>query len=114
MKAKNQEEIIKVSAHGQITVPTELRKKLHIKENSLVSIRPSGKGCFIIPVEVKISQSSKSSSLDNMESDPLFAAFINAIGINAMEHPEKLRDPADAWDPDVVDLLKRLPDDDEE
>ena len=48
-----------------------------------------------------------------MESDPLFTTFIKAIGINAMEHPEKLRDPADAWDPQVVDLLKSLPDDEE-
>lgn|SRR3989338_2328257 len=114
MKTKTQEEIIKVSAHGQITVPTELRKKLHIKENSLVSIKAAGKGCIIFPVEVKVSRSSKSSSLDNMESDPLFTTFINAIGINAMEQPQRLRDPAEAWDPDVVDLLNKIPDDDEE
>jgi len=113
MKVENQE-IIKVSAHGQITVPTGLRKKLNIKENSWVAIKLTGKGCFIVPVEMKAPVSSESSGLDNMESDPLFAVFINAIGVNAMKHPEKLGDPADAWNPDVIDLLNKIPDDDKE
>jgi len=49
-----------------------------------------------------------------MESDPLFATFINAMGIDATEHPKKLRDPADAWDPEVVDFLNTISDGDEE
>ena len=113
MKTKNQE-IIKVSAHGQITVPTELRKKLHIKENSWVAITSTGKGCLIVPVEMKMTAASKSSGLDNMESDPMFAAFINAMGINAMKNSDKLRDPVEAWNPSVMDLLNKIPDDDEE
>lgn len=112
MTTKKQE-IIKVSAHGQITVPVALRKKLHIKENSLVAVQSSGKGILISPVEVMVS-SSNATRLDSMESDPLFAEFINAIGIDAMKHPEKLRDPADAWDPEVVDFLNKIPDDEEE
>ena len=30
--------------------------------------------------------------LDTLESDPLFATFIEAIAIDAMKHPEKLHD----------------------
>ena len=112
MKTKNKE-IIKVSAHGQITVPTALRKKLRIKENSWVAVQSTGKGIYISPVEVK-APSSDVSGLDSMESDPLFATFINAIGIHAMKHPDKLRDPALAWSPEVIELFNKTPHDDEE
>lgn len=112
MKTKNKD-IIKVSAHGQITVPTAMRRKFHIKENSWVAVRPSGRGIIIAPVEMKVA-SAGASGLDSMESDPLFATFINAIGINAMKHPDKLRDLSEAWSPEVIDLFNKAPHDNEE
>ena len=57
---------------------------------------------------------SSKSRLDTLESDPLFATFIQAITAEAMKHPEKLRDPAEAWSPEVVKLFHTLPHDDEE
>ena len=47
------EEIIKVSANGQITIPLSIRKKLHLEEYPFVSIVPTEDGAFICPVEVK-------------------------------------------------------------
>ena len=57
---------------------------------------------------------SSKSRLDTLESDPLFATFIQAIAAEAMKHPERLRDPAEAWSPEVVRLLTTMPHDDEE
>ena len=47
------EEIIKVSANGQITIPLSIRKKLRLDEYPFVSIAPTEDGAFICPVEVK-------------------------------------------------------------
>ena len=63
------------------------------------------------PEAVMISSKSR---LDTLESDPLFATFIQAIAAEAMKHPEKLRDPAEAWSPEVVKLFNAMPHDDEE
>ena len=50
----------------------------------------------------------KKSKLDTIESDPLFATFIQAIAADAMKHPEKLHDLDDAWK-DLDVLLKDVP-----
>ena len=47
------EEIVKVSANGQITIPFEIRKRLHLEQYPFVSIVPTKDGAFICPVEVK-------------------------------------------------------------
>ena len=57
---------------------------------------------------------SSKSRLDTLESEPLFATFIQALATEAMRHPERLRDPAEAWSPEVVELFKAMPHDDEE
>ena len=57
---------------------------------------------------------SSKSRLDTLESDPLFAAFIQALAAEAMQHPERLRDPAEAWSPEVVKRFNAMPHDDEE
>ena len=57
---------------------------------------------------------SSKSRLDTLESEPLFATFIQALATEAMKHPERLRDPAEAWSPEVVELFKAMPHDDEE
>ena len=57
---------------------------------------------------------SSKSRLDTLEAEPLFATFIQAIAAQAMRHPEKLRDPAEAWSPEVVKLFNAMPYDDEE
>ena len=63
------------------------------------------------PTAVIISTKSR---LDTLEADPLFATFIRAIATDAMKHPEKLRDPVEAWSPEVIKLFKDLPHDDQE
>ena len=57
---------------------------------------------------------SSKSRLDTLEADPLFATFLQAIAAEAMQHPEKLRDPAEAWSPEVVKRFNAMPHDDEE
>ena len=47
------EEIVKVSANGQITIPFSIRKKLHLDEYPFVSIVPTEDGAFICPIEIK-------------------------------------------------------------
>ena len=57
---------------------------------------------------------SSKSRLDTLEADPLFATFLQAIAAEAMQHPEKLRDPAEAWSPEVVKRFNAMPHGDEE
>ena len=57
---------------------------------------------------------STKSRLDTLESDPLFATFIQALAADAMKHPQKLRDPAEAWSPEVLKLFNNMPDDRQE
>ncbi|MFH1287392.1 MAG: hypothetical protein ABII25_01685 [bacterium] len=44
--------------------------------------------------------------LDTIESDPLFAEFINALAVDAMRSPEKLHAVKDVWDKEWDTLLK--------
>lgn len=44
--------------------------------------------------------------LDTIESDPLFSTFIQALAIDAMKHPEKLRQAKEVWDEEWDELLK--------
>ncbi len=41
-----------------------------------------------------------------MESEPHFAAFIKAIAIDAMKHPDKLHDLNKVWGPEWDELLE--------
>ncbi len=51
--------------------------------------------------------------LDNIESDPLFAEFINALAVDAMKHPEKLHEAKRVWDKEWDELLKGVTVDEE-
>lgn len=51
--------------------------------------------------------------LDSIESDPLFAEFINALTVDAMKHPEKLYDAKKVWDKEWDALLKGVTGDEE-
>ncbi len=51
--------------------------------------------------------------LDNIESDPLFAEFINALAVDAMKHPEKLHEAKKVWDKEWDELLKGVAVDEE-
>ena len=51
--------------------------------------------------------------LDNIESDPLFAKFINALAVDAMKHPEKLHEAKKVWDKEWDELLKGVTVDEE-
>lgn len=49
--------------------------------------------------------------LDTIESEPLFGEFINALAVDAMKHPEKLRSAKEVWDNEWDELLKGIVDD---
>ena len=94
----------KLFKHGNskaITLPKEFVDTIKGGE---VVVRYSPAGVII----------SSKSRLDTLESDPLFATFIRAIAAEAMKHPERLRDPSEAWSPEVVKLFNAMPHDDEE
>ncbi len=59
----------------------------------------------------KISISHKT-ELDTMESEPLFATFIQALAADAMKHPEKLRQAKEVWSKEWDELLKGVTADD--
>ncbi len=44
--------------------------------------------------------------LDTIESDPHFSTFIQALVVDAMKHPEKLRQAKEVWDEEWDELLK--------
>ncbi len=52
--------------------------------------------------------------LDTIESDSLFAEFINALAVDAMKHPEKLHAVEEVWDKEWDALLKGVTLTDEE
>ena len=91
-------QIRKLFQHGgsqAINLPKEFVQNLSENE-VLIEISPN---------EVVIRNKSK---LDTMESDPHFATFIKAIALDAMKHPEKLRDLEEVWQ-DLDSLLKDIP-----
>lgn len=51
--------------------------------------------------------------LTSMESDPLFALFIDSLMRDAMQNPAKLKDVSEVWDNEWDALLKEIPIDEE-
>ena len=94
----------KLFKHGNSKAVTLPKAFVDTVKGSEVVIHYSPEGVLI----------SSQSRLDTLESDPLFATFIRAIAAEAMQHPERLRDPAEAWSPEVVRLFKDMPHDSEE
>jgi len=94
----------KLFRHGSskaVTLPKEFVDRVKGRE---VVIHYAPEGLII----------SAKSKLDTLEADPLFATFVKAIAADAMKHPEKLHDAAEAWSPGVVKLFKDMPHDGEE
>ncbi len=52
--------------------------------------------------------------LNFVENDPLFKQFIQSILLDAMQHPEKLKNLEEVWDQEWNDLLEGVPDDDDQ
>ena len=52
--------------------------------------------------------------LTNMESDPQFQLFIEAIYQNAMKNPDQLKNLEEVWDKDWEDLLEGVEANDDE
>jgi len=48
--------------------------------------------------------------LDTIESEPLFAEFINALAVDAMKHPGKTRSAKEVWGKEWDNLLKGVTD----
>lgn len=94
----------KLFKHGNSKAVTLPKEFVETVRGSEVIIKYSPNGVMI----------SSKSRLDTLESDPLFATFIQAVAAEAMKHPEKLRDPAEAWSPEVVKLFNAMPHDDKE
>ncbi|MBU0571181.1 MAG: AbrB/MazE/SpoVT family DNA-binding domain-containing protein [Candidatus Omnitrophica bacterium] len=72
----------------------------------------SGSEVIIEATAKKISIRPKT-ELDNIESDPMFAEFIQALAMDVMKHPEKLHEAKEVWDEEWDDLLKGIVADDE-
>ncbi len=52
-------------------------------------------------------------NLTAMETDPLFSKFIQSLCIDALKHPEKLKDIETVWDEEWEDLLDGVSDEEE-
>lgn len=49
--------------------------------------------------------SNPSDKLNSMESDSLFAQFLESLHIHALKHPEKLKNASEVWDEEWQQLL---------
>jgi len=88
--------IRKLFKHGgsyAIDLPMEFVKNTEVNE---VIVEFNSKKVSICP----------NTELDTIESEPMFNNFINALAVDAMKHPEKLRDVKEVWDEEWDELLK--------
>ena len=88
--------IKKLFRHGgsyAVDIPVDFIKKNGSKEVVLVS---TTRGLIIQP----------KTGLNSIESEPLFTKFIQALAIDAMEHPQKLHDAKEVWGDEWDELLK--------
>ena len=86
----------KLFKHGgsmAVNLPAEGVRQLE-SDNVHIEVRQDG---IFIPFE---------SSLDNMESDPLFDNFIQAVYRSAMENPDQLKGVSEVWDKEWDELLE--------
>ncbi len=86
----------KLFKHGgsyAVDIPVEFIKNAGVRD---VVLEIVGKKLSIRP----------KSELDTIESSPHFANFIQALAIDAMKHPEKLRETKEVWDKEWDELLK--------
>ena len=98
----------------------KLTKKIFVHGGSKAIILPkeftqnlSGVEVFIEVFQDQVVIQAKN-KLDTLESDPLFETFIQAIAVDALKHPENLKDLNDEASLELDELLKDVPLDDEE
>jgi antitoxin PrlF len=48
----NDRKLVRVQEKGQVTIPTEIRKKLGLKQGDLVAVMETPEGVFITPQQV--------------------------------------------------------------
>jgi antitoxin PrlF len=48
----NDRKLVRIQEKGQVTIPTEIRKKLGLKRGDLVAVVETPEGVFIMPQEV--------------------------------------------------------------
>jgi len=76
-------------------------------------VKSAGSMEVILEITAKKLNIRPKTELDNLELDPLFAQFINALTIDAMKHPEKLHEAKKVWDKEWDELLKGVAADEE-
>lgn len=91
--AKTLKKIFKHGGSYAVDLPINFIKHMECKE---VILEYSPKKVSISP----------KTELDNIESEPMFSSFINALAADAMKCPEKLRDVKEVWDKEWDELLK--------
>ncbi len=69
-------------------------------------VRQTGNHEVILEIKGKKLSIHFKSELDTIESEPLFAHFIQALAVDALKHPEKLRRTKEVWDKEWDELLK--------
>ena len=52
-------------------------------------------------------------SLSSMETDPMFAQFVEGLFVDALAHPAKLKDVLEIWDNEWDKLLENVDDEEE-
>lgn len=98
--AKTIKKIFKHGGSYAVDLPISFIKHMECKE-------------VILEYNLKKISISPKTELDNIESEPMFAEFINGVAADAMKHPEKLRDVKEVWDEEWDELLKDVAVDDE-
>jgi antitoxin PrlF len=52
MRHMNDPKLVRIQEKGQVTIPTEIRKKLGLKRGDLVAVMETPEGVFITPQQV--------------------------------------------------------------
>ncbi|MBU0693542.1 MAG: AbrB/MazE/SpoVT family DNA-binding domain-containing protein [Candidatus Omnitrophica bacterium] len=90
--------IKKLFKHGgsyAVDIPMDFVKHAGVTE---VILESTSKGIKIRP----------KTELDNIEAEPLFEKFIQALAVDAMKHPQRLHDVKEVWDKEWDELLKNV------
>ena len=77
-------------------------------------IRATGATKFIEEIDGNTIKIRPEQALDNIEIEPLFGTFIQALVIDAMKNPKKLHEAKEVWDKEWDELLDGVIDDEKE
>lgn len=99
----------KLFKHGgslAVVLPAEFTRRTQTDEVILeMSTTSEGEAMLTITAQAK-------SEVKTMEEDPLFALFIQALGVDAMQNPKKLKTSKEVWGKRAEKLLKGVLDGD--